>query len=283
MLGHKLYQQMSPQFDVSATIRGDLGSIERLGIYDKSSIIEHTDVTDPASIRRTIEAARPDCVVNAVGIIKQNPSAKNLIQTLSVNSIFPHRLAELAAEFGFRLISISTDCVFDGAKGNYVESDSPDARDLYGMSKFLGEITSERALTLRTSIIGRELFTSQSLAEWFLSNRGGSVRGFKNVIYTGFPSLILAEIITDLIWKHPDLSGIYHLASEPISKFDLLTLLNESYASNITIEPDDEMVIDRSLDSSRFRSVTGFKPRPWREMVERMAADPTPYKDLRDV
>ena len=281
MLGHKLYQRLGSQFDIAATIRGDLRSIERFALFDKTTIIENVDVTDAVSIRRAIEFARPDCVVNAAGVIKQNPTAKNVIPTLSVNSIFPHRLAELSAEFGFRLIAISTDCVFDGMKGNYTESDTPDARDLYGISKFLGEVKAERALTIRTSIIGRELSTSQSIVEWFLGNRGGSVKGFRNAMYTGFPSLVLAGIIADMIADHPDLSGIYHLSSDPISKFDLLTLFNRFYNANVTIEPDDDMVIDRSLDSSKFRSLTGFQPAAWPEMIEQMATDPTPYEELR--
>ena len=166
-------------------------------------------------------------------------------------------------------------------KGNYLEADTPDARDLYGMSKYLGEVSDDRTLTLRTSIIGRELLTCQSIVEWFLSNRGGTVKGYKHALYSGFPSVVLAEIIGDLISDHVGLSGIYHLSSDPISKFDLLSLLNHFYNANVTIEPDDELVIDRSLDSSKFRAITGFQPAAWTDMVEQMAADTTPYEKLR--
>lgn len=281
MFGHKLYQRLGSKFDVAATIRGDFGSIERFELFEKASIIERIDVADPASIRRAIEIARPDCVINAVGIIKQSPKSKDVIETLTVNSIFPNRLAQLSTEFGFRLIAISTDCVFDGMKGNYLESDRPDARDLYGMSKYLGEVSDDRTLTLRTSIIGRELLTCQSIVEWFLSNRGETVKGYKHALYTGFPSVVLAEIIGDLISDHTGLSGIYHLSSDQISKFDLLSLLNHFYQANVTIEPDDGLVIDRSLDSSKFRAITGFQPAAWTDMVEQMAADTTPYEKLR--
>jgi len=281
MLGHKLYQRMDPQFEVLATIRGSFDSVERFGLFSRSSIIESVDVNEPDSIRRVIEMARPDCVVNAVGIIKQNPTSKDVIQTLSINSIFPNRLAELSDEFGFRLISISTDCVFDGTKGNYAESDQPDARDLYGLSKLLGEVTNQRSLTIRTSIIGRELSTGHSIVEWFLAKRGGHVNGYTKAIYTGFPCGVLADIIVSLITDHPKLNGLYHVASEPITKFDLLALMNKYYQANITIEPSDEVVIDRSLNASNFRLATGFTPAKWEDMIAQMANDPTPYDQLR--
>lgn len=277
MLGHKLYQHFGDNFDVSATIRSDLGSIERFGLFDRADVIEDVDVSDTDSIKRAVEAARPDCVVNAIGIIKQVPTSKDVIQTLTTNSIFPHRLADLSAEFGFRLITIGTDCVFGGTTGNYNEADTPDARDLYGMSKLLGEVSTDNSLTIRTSIIGRELASVHSIVEWFLSNRGKSVRGYTNAIYSGFPTVVIADIIANLISEYPTLNGLYHLSSAPISKFDLLGLINRHFEAGVTIEPFDDYVIDRSLDCSRFRRATGFEPAPWDEMVRLMAADQTPY------
>jgi dTDP-4-dehydrorhamnose reductase len=282
MLGHKLYQRMSSQFDVLATIRRDFKSVERFGIFSRSSIVENIDVSNAVAIRSAIEYARPNCVINAVGLIKQLPKSKDVIQALAVNSIFPNRLAELSSEFGFRLITISTDCVFDGKRGNYAETDAPDASDLYGLSKLLGEVTIGEALTIRTSIIGRELSTSNSIVEWFLGKRGASVKGFQNAIYTGFPSIVLADIIADLIAHHPEVNGLYHVSGEKISKFDLLLLLNKYFDANVTIEPSAEVVVDRSLDSSKFRVATGFQPAKWAEMIEQMATDSTPYEKLRN-
>lgn len=277
MLGHKLYQSFSQRFDVYGTIRGDFGTVLKYGIFDPDRIIQNVEAFDRTSIKHAIETVKPDCVINAIGVIKQLPTSKDVIQTLSINSIFPHILAELSLEFGFRLITISTDCVFDGTKGKYSETDAPDARDLYGLSKLLGEITANGALTIRTSIIGRELETGHSIVEWFLHNRGGSVKGFTKAIYTGFPTVIFADILTDVIANRNDLTGVWHISSDPISKHDLLNLLDESYKTNITVEPSEAVVIDRSLDSSRFRSKTGFEPAPWKEMVAAMASDPTPY------
>ena len=277
MLGHKLCQELKVKHEVSATIRGSNNSLSRYNIFDGITFVENTDVNDLASVRNAIETAAPDVVINAVGVIKQLPSSADVINTLSVNSIFPNRLAQLSAEFGFRLICISTDCVFNGEKGNYYESDKPDAYDLYGQSKRFGEIADGNCVTLRTSIIGRELGTSHSLVDWFLSNRGTSVKGYVNAIYSGFPTVVFADIIDNLITEHPGLSGLFHVSSDPINKFELLKLINEAYESDIEIERFDDFKIDRSLNSEKFRSVADFRPEPWPVMIKRMAEDRTPY------
>lgn len=277
MLGHKLVQSLQRDFDVRATLRGGFSQVADHGIFDPAKTIENVDVTDPGSARRVIEDAKPDVVINAVGIIKQLPSSKDVITSLTVNSIFPQRLAEMASEFDFRLFGISTDCVFVGSKGMYTEDDPPDALDLYGRSKQFGEVTGPNCLTLRTSIIGRELGSSHSLVDWFLSNGGGKVRGYVNAIYSGFPTVVIADIIRDLITDHKDLSGLYHLSSEPINKYDLLQLIRDRFGADIEIDAFEDFQIDRSLDSTRFRSATGFSPPAWDQMIDQMAADPTPY------
>ncbi len=277
MLGHKLTQVLGETAEVWGTVRGRADSVSGYGIFDLNCIIGEIDAGNELSIRRSIETVRPDVVINAVGIVKQLPSSKDVITTLTINSIFPHRLAQFAAEYEFRLFTISTDCVFDGAAGNYNESDRPNATDLYGKSKELGEVIADRCVTLRTSIIGRELGTSHSLVEWFLKNEGKRVNGFTKAFYSGFPTVILAYIIRDLIFNFPELDGLYHVSSDPIDKYELLRLLRKYYVSNIEIEPSDDVRIDRTLDSARFRSMTGFSPSSWEEMVEKMASDPTPY------
>lgn len=277
MLGHKLVQILGRDADVWGTLHGEFDAFGELGILDAERCITHVDASDEVSIRRALTSCRPDVVVNAVGVVKQLPSSKDVITTLTVNSIFPHRLAQLAAEFGFRLITISTDCVFDGEKGSYTEDDRPNAADVYGKSKELGEVLEGNCLTIRTSIIGRELKTSHSLVEWFLSNEGRSVNGFTKAIYSGFPTIVLAGIIRDLIFDWPRLSGLFHVSSEAIDKFSLLELIKKHYGANIAVEPSDRLRIDRSLDSSRFREITGFVPEDWETMIGRMASDPTPY------
>lgn len=281
MLGHKLFQQLSNSFQVFSTIRGTFEDVGGFGIFEKDRLIENIDLSDDDAIRRSVEISEPDVVINAAGVIKQRPSSKDVITTLTVNSILPHRLATLAKEIGFRLIVVSTDCVFSGDKGNYTEEDPADALDLYGRSKNLGELVEENCLTLRTSIIGRELTSGHSLVEWFLSNRGGEVKGFRQAIYSGFPTIVFADIISSLISDKPELSGLYHVSSEPIDKFTLLTMLNKRYGANVIIHPDDLFKIDRSLDSTRFRNDVGFKPPTWAEMIDRMASDPTPYDSFK--
>ena len=278
MLGHKLIQCWQNKYDVRATIRTDCTKYQQFGFYNLSRLIESVEAESLENVEQAIKDVRPNVIVNAVGIIKQLPSAKNIIKTLRINSIFPHQLAELGETYGARLITISTDCVYSGTKGNYTEDDIPDAQDLYGKSKNLGEVTSENCLTLRTSIIGRELDGAHSLVEWFLSNQGKTVKGYVKAIYTGFPTVVFADIIADLIENHPHLSGLYQVSSEPINKYELLKLIRDAYQADIRIEPFEGFVIDRSLDSTKFRNAVGFKPLEWRKMVEMMADDNAIYK-----
>ena len=278
MLGHKLVQQFRDKFDVWTTVRRSSLDYTRYGFLPSEKTIGSVEVEHPRDMHKVMEMVAPDVVINAVGIIKQLPSSKDVIRTLEINSIFPHRLSELSREFGFRLICVSTDCVFNGESGNYTEDSVPDAYDLYGKSKHLGEVTFENCLTLRTSIIGRELDTHHSLVDWFLSNRGKTVKGYVNAIYSGFPTIVFADIIASLITDRPSLHGLYHVSSEPINKLDLLQLIKKHYLADIGIEAFEDFRIDRSLDSTRFRNATGFKPMDWETMIEKMAADPTPYE-----
>lgn len=277
MLGHKLVQVLGERFDVWTTVRGSFREVEKFRILDNARTVEDLDVEDSTRLEDAIEAIKPEVVVNSIGLIKQVSEAADPDRLFRINSELPQTLGALSGELSFRLICISTDCVFSGKKGNYTENDPPDAADTYGKSKLAGEVTGETCLTIRTSMIGRELETTHSLVEWFLSNVGGHVKGYKNAIYTGFPTIVLSRIIAGIIADHPGLHGIYHVSSDPINKFELLKLINKHFDTGVGIEPDDSFVIDRSLDSSRFRTATGFKPEPWDVMVRQMTADPTPY------
>lgn len=281
MLGHKAVQVLKNRFDVYATIRSDFRAVERFGIFEKARTFPNIDVENFETVENLIADLQPEIVLNAVGIIKQLESSKNVIKTLSVNAIFPHRLAECAAEIGARVITVSTDCVFRGDKGDYKETDAADATDLYGKSKNLGELDGEHCLTLRTSIIGREIESSHSLVEWFLSNRGGRVKGFTNAVYSGFSTVVFAELLADLIRDHPRLHGLYHVSSRPINKYELIKLIDEKFDARIEIEAFADFYIDRSLNSERFEKETGFVAPEWEKMIERMAQDPTPYDEWR--
>ncbi|MGC2239018.1 MAG: SDR family oxidoreductase, partial [Pyrinomonadaceae bacterium] len=237
MLGHKLVQAWKDKFDVWATLRKKFEDYKNLNIFEKDKLFENITAENHENIEKIIRDSRPDVIVNAIGVIKQLPTANDIIKTLTINSIFPHRLSEFAAKVNARLICISTDCVFSGEKGNYNEEDVPDAYDLYGKSKNLGEVTSGNCLTIRTSIIGREINTSHSLVEWFLSNKGKKIKGYKEAVFSGFPTIVLADILGDLIVNRKNLNGLYHVSSEPINKLELLELIKKEYQAQVEIEP----------------------------------------------
>lgn len=273
MLGHQLCRVFSRSFDTFATLRGDYSEYSSFEIFDKDKTFGNIDVENIESVRTVVEQVKPDVIINAVGVIKQIPNSKDVVQTLQINSIFPHLLAKIAKDLNARLINISTDCVFEGKNGNYKEKDIPNATDLYGRSKQLGEITEGNVLTIRTSFIGRELKTKNSLVEWFLSNKGKTVKGYSNAIFSGFPTIVFAGILENILQNHPDLKGLYHISSDPIDKFELLTLIKNEYDVNIEIVNFADFKIDRSLDSSKFREITGLQPQSWDKMVKIMAND----------
>lgn len=274
MLGHTLFKSLSATdgFDVSATARS-LSGLEKWfapGLIARAKGGVDADNFD--SILRVLADLQPDVVINCIGIIKQLPVAKDPLISISINSLFPHRLALACKAAGARMIHISTDCVFDGTRGNYTEKDESNATDLYGRTKFLGEVYYPHCVTLRTSIIGHELKGGYGLIDWFLSQEG-KVRGFTRAIYTGFPTVEIAKIIAKHVIPNKDVSGLYQVSSSPISKYDLLRLVAEIYGKRIEIEPNDDFYCDRSLDSSRFREITGYVPPSWEEMIKEMRYD----------
>ncbi len=281
MLGHKLWQVLSRDHETHVTLRDGFSRYAHLGIFDAKRAIPNVSAHDFDTVVRAIAVARPEVVVNCIGIIKQQAAAKDPLQSIAINSLFPHQLAGLCQATGARLIHISTDCVFSGRKGNYTEADAPDAEDVYGRSKSLGEASGAGSLTVRTSIIGRELASSHGLIDWFLSQEGKTIRGYQKAIFSGFTTLALARIIGDIIEKHPHLDSLYQVSAAPISKFDLLQLVKHIYGCKIQIEPDAAFLCDRSLNSDRFRTATGFLPPSWPEMIREMHQDPTPYQEIR--
>lgn len=285
MLGHKLWQvfNQTKEFDTWVTLRSTYQTQAHLNLFDMSRTIENVDAYNFESVEAAITQCEPDVVVNAVGIVKQLPIAKDPISCLTVNSLFPHKAQAICDSIGARFIHISTDCVFSGKKGNYTEEDYTDPEDLYGMSKLVGEVTSGTALTLRTSIIGREIskMSHLGLIEWFLSNNNEAVNGFTKAIYTGFPTIVLAQIVADIIKNHRDLSGLFHVSTDPINKYELLCLVRDAMALPIQINPFDNVALDASLNSDRFRNATGYTPPSWPNLVKSMTEDTTPYEEWR--
>jgi dTDP-4-dehydrorhamnose reductase len=233
-------------------------------------ILTGVDVLDEAALRAAFERVRPDVVINCVGLIKQKEHVEDPLVVLPINAMLPHRLALLCAPGNVRLLHISTDCVFSGRRGMYTEDDPSDAEDLYGKSKYIGELRdAAHAVTLRTSIVGRELNSSRALVDWFLAQQG-AVHGFRRSIFSGMTAIELARVMRDVVLPNPQLKGLYHVSAAPISKFDLLKLVAAEYGKKIDVMPDDQLVIDRSLDSTRFQQATGYKAPSWRDMVRVM-------------
>jgi dTDP-4-dehydrorhamnose reductase len=273
MLGHKLCQQYRDRYETWATVRQSAQLYQHYVLLPSERLIGGVDAFNLQSIIDVIAQVKPDVIINCIGIIKQLKDAKNLITSLTINSLLPHQLYSLAQASGARFIHMSTDCVFSGRKGMYTKDDISDAQDLYGRTKFLGEVSGKDAVTIRSSIIGRELSTASGLIEWFLSNEGGEVRGFRKAIYSGFTTQAMADIIADIIDNHPNLSGVHQVSSEPINKYDLLLMVRDIYKVAIDIVPYDDFVLDRSLDSTPYRQLTGFIPPSWQEMISTMTSD----------
>jgi len=271
MLGSTVFKEFfnNKGYQTYGTVR----SANKLSDFTNSmreSLISGIDVLDNDSLVTVLDHVKPDVVINCIGLIKQFEVAKDPLLVLPINAMFPHRLSKLCSLINARLIHVSTDCVFNGRKGMYSESDISDAEDLYGKSKYIGELHDlPYAVTLRTSIIGHELNSTASLVDWFLS-QSGTVKGYSKAIFSGLPTVELTRVIMDLVIPNNSLYGLYHVSVDPIDKYSLLNLIADTYGKKIEIIKDEKVRIDRSLDSSKFREATGYIPPSWQQLVEEM-------------
>lgn len=283
MLGHKMHELLSREHDVVSTTRRPLSTlpVDPTVFLSKGTVIEGVDVSSVETLERLMADAGPDALLNCVGVIKQRASAHDAILSISMNALLPHQLARLCATHGARLIHFSTDCVFSGADGDYTEESISDATDLYGRSKFLGEISDGRALTIRSSIIGRELDHFGSLVEWFLRQQG-TIKGFRRAIYTGVTTHQMASIVNRLLLDHAELAGLFQIASVKVSKYELLMRMRETFGleDRVEIEPSDELVCDRSLRGGRFLAATGITVPSWSEMLQELAGEADRYEGV---
>ncbi|MDD5394692.1 MAG: SDR family oxidoreductase [Thiothrix sp.] len=270
MLGNTMIRVLSEKVDwqVYGTVRSE--SAKQFFHPEISKrLFSGVDVEQHDSLVDAFIQVRPHVVINCIGLIKQLADVENPLNAIPINTLLPHRLTKLCNLSGARLVHISTDCIFSGDKGYYHESDQSDAKDLYGKSKFLGEVAYPNTITLRTSIIGHELQSRHSLVDWFLSQQQ-HCNGYTKAIFSGLPTVVLAQIIRDVVIPHAELSGLYHVAAKPINKFDLLKLIANVYGKIINIIPDDKLVIDRSLDATRFHLATGYIAPEWPELIQLM-------------
>jgi dTDP-4-dehydrorhamnose reductase len=270
MLGNAMVRVLTenPSWQVYGTLRSE-GAKRFFEDAVADRLISGIDVEHPDSLVQAFNQVRPDVVINCIGLVKQLAEADDPLQAVPINTLLPHRLARLCELAGARLIHISTDCVFSGNRGAYRETDFPDANDLYGRSKYLGEVDYPHAITLRTSIIGHELQSAHGLINWFLA-QDKQCKGYTRAIFSGLPTVVLAQIIRDMVIPRPELHGAYHVAAEPIAKYDLLNLVARVYGKQIDIVPDDQLVIDRSLNAARFRDATGYIAPAWPQLIETM-------------
>jgi dTDP-4-dehydrorhamnose reductase len=287
MLGHKIFQTLSTRYPgTKCTIFGSLDDpfYRAIPLFTKKNTAEKVNAMDLQALRKLLEKEKPDFIINCIGIVKQRDDGKMSIPSITINSLLPHLLADWALAWGGRLVHFSSDCIFSGKKGNYSEDDPSDAEDLYGKSKYLGEVASANALTLRTSIIGRELSHFQSLLEWFLAQKGKQVKGYKKVIYSGVTTNYISNLVGDIIRDHPKLSGLYQVTAPFITKHDLLVRIRDAYKLDVEIVLDEVEISDRSMNGLRFRKVTGYQKPSWDSLVAQLAGDNTPYdKWLKEI
>lgn len=270
MLGSAMFRLFSEK--ATHEVWGTLRNKNSLSFFNQdhhARIVSDVDVLNLTTLVTILERVKPDYVVNCIGLVKQLAEVDDPLVALPINALLPHHLARLCALSGSRLLQISTDCVFSGNKGNYTEDDISDATDLYGKSKYIGEVNYPNALTIRTSIIGHELQSQHSLVDWFLSQKV-SCNGYTKAVFSGFPTVVLSGIIHDFILTNPSLNGVYHVAASPISKFDLLELIASVYGKSIEITKNDAVAIDRSLNAAKFNTTVSYQPPPWTSLIQSM-------------
>jgi dTDP-4-dehydrorhamnose reductase len=270
MLGHQLLQYLQTRHTVKVTLKNPANSYTHWNLFCSENSYYNIDILNTEALLDVLLDFRPEAVINAVGIVKQRDAAKESIPSIQINALYPHRLSQLCQAVGARMIHMSTDCVFSGKTGNYSEQDQPDAEDLYGLSKYLGEVKDEHCFTIRSSIIGLELIRKSSLIEWFLSQKN-QVKGFRKAIYTGLTTLEMSRVIEKILTQHPNLFGVWHIASKPINKYNLLQIFKEKIGKNITIIPEDEFICDRSLNDKRFAAATHYHAPDWNTMLSELA------------
>jgi dTDP-4-dehydrorhamnose reductase len=278
MLGHRLWINLRKQHETWVTVRGNVDEFPDTPEFPREFIRTGVDALNFDQVTRALASIQPDLVINCIGLIKQmGHLAKDPLFSISLNAMLPHRISMICRVAKIRMIHISTDCVFSGMKGNYLETDQSDAEDNYGRTKFLGEVAYPHCVTLRTSIIGRELKNKLGLIEWFLAQKR-PINGYTRAIFSGFTTDEISRIILNYVIPNPKLSGVYQVSSDPISKYDLLQLTKKAFnRTDIDIKPEDNFFCDRSLNSSRFREFTGYNPPSWEAMINELAAASSLY------
>ena len=278
MLGSALFYSL-PKIDKNYHVFGTTRGGSPIPVTgERMTVVQLNDVFDRAALLQILKSNNINVVVNAIGLIKQIGAQITKADFIQINAWLPHYIMDLCDEVGVRFIEVSTDCVFTGDKGNYSEEDIPDAKDIYGVTKLMGEVTDNpNAITIRTSIIGHESGRAASLIDWFLASNG-AVNGYKRAIFSGFPTVVIADILGRYILPRTDMHGLYHVSADPIDKFSLLNLVAKIYNHDITILSDEKVILDRSLNSNKFRELTGYSSPEWPELIQIMKSQRPNWK-----
>ena len=278
MIGHKMAQVLSVQnHEIVISIR-EKKELTLKSISSKVKVFLNDFIKD--SILDFLDKVNPDVIINAIGITIRRGAAENISDTIYLNSLFPHQISSWALAFKKRLIHFSTDCVFSGSEGSYLEDATPNALDYYGKTKGLGEINSKSSLTIRSSMIGPELYNKTELFEWIINNKEKEINGFSRVMYSGVTTVYMARLLADLIDNHKNLIGIYNIASKPISKFELLHLINDNFDLGLIINDNKTVISNKTLNASKIEKVIGFQPPSWDELIFELKKDYMNFIDL---
>lgn len=278
MIGHKMGQVLSAQnHEIVISIR-EKKDLTLKSISSKAKVFFNDFLKD--NILDFLIKVNPDVIINAIGITIRRGSTKNISDTIYLNSFFSHQLSNWALAFKKRLIHFSTDCVFSGSEGSYLEDTTPDALDYYGKTKGLGEVNSKSSLTIRSSMIGPELFNKTELFEWIINNKEKEINGFSRVMYSGVTTVYMSKLVADLIDNHKNLSGIYNVASKPISKFELLHLINDNFDLGLIINDDKTVISNKTLNASKIEKEIGLQPPSWDELIFELKKDYMNFIDL---
>lgn len=236
----------------------------------KSNIFYYDPEVNFSYIQKLIKKIKPNIIINTIGVIKHRKEINNFYRTIYINSIFPHRLAQVIIKSKIKLIHLSTDCVFSGQKGNYSETDIPDSNDLYGLSKSLGEIKYKNCLTIRTSFIGFENKNKSGFLEWILNNKNKTINGFSKAFYNGLTTLEISKKILKIINLGVPIYGLFHLSSQKISKYDLILLIIKKFKLKKEIIKDNSFYCDRTLNSKLIKKKLKLKVPGWGKMIDAM-------------
>lgn len=280
MQGHKLFQMLGSVYpETYGTIPCSVLAepLNRISFFQTDKVIPDVNPMDFQCLENIIKQVSPDYVINCLRVATHGSEVAPPVLSITVNSLLPHRLAEMTAAQGARLIHFSSDCVFSGKKGSYTEGDTPDATHTYGQTRLLGDVQAGNTLVLRSSVIGRELTGHSSLLDWFLMQKGKEIKGFTRAIYSGLSSIETARVVQIILEKAPLLTGLYHVASEPINKYDLLKLAQDAFRVDVKIHKADGVSVDRSLNAEKFRTATGYIAPSWAAMMNELAADSPQY------